>query len=252
MTGRVWGVDGCRAGWVAVLADDGPLEVRVAPTLAELVASGEPPDVLAVDVPIGLPDHGRRVADVLARRALPGKAPSVFPTLVRAAYAAPTYAAARAAQLAATGHSASAQADALRARVLDADAFVRAGPTFAVLEAHPELAFARLAGAAPVLEPKRTPAGVALRRRLLAGRDLVAPAHQPGPRVRRGRPARRVRAHADGRPAPSRRGPVAAGPARGLRRRRPGGDLGLSKAEPPFHTEARSRARRARRPTLGP
>ncbi|MEZ5097749.1 MAG: DUF429 domain-containing protein [Nocardioides sp.] len=179
MTGRVWGVDGCRAGWVAVLADDGPLEVRVAPTLAELVASGEPPDVLAVDVPIGLPDHGRRVADVLARRALPGKAPSVFPTLVRAAYAAPTYAAARAAQLAATGHSASAQADALRARVLDADAFVRAGPTFAVLEAHPELAFARLAGA-PALESKRTPAGVALRRRLLAEAGLVAPAHQPG------------------------------------------------------------------------
>lgn len=179
MSGRVLGVDGCRAGWVGVLNGGSAPEVRVAPTLAALVAAyGAAPACLAVDIPIGLPDAGPRRADRLARQALPGRASTVFPTLTRSAYEAPTYAAARAANVAATGGtSASAQAYALRARILDADGFVRSGPAFPVLEAHPELAFARLAGD-PVREPKRSPAGVAVRRWLLREAGVAAPAYR--------------------------------------------------------------------------
>ena len=57
-------------------------------------------------------------------------------TLTRSAYEAETYEAARAANLAATEGraSASAQAYALRAKILDVDAWARARPGIAVVE----------------------------------------------------------------------------------------------------------------------
>ena len=47
-----------------------------------------------------------------------------------------------------------------------------------VVEVHPELSFARLAGA-PLPDRKRTPVGVERRRRLLAGAGIVLPG-EPG------------------------------------------------------------------------
>jgi predicted RNase H-like nuclease/ADP-ribose pyrophosphatase YjhB (NUDIX family) len=177
----VLGVDACATGWVGVLlGPEGRPTVHVARTIAELldlVRATDRPAVVAVDIPIGLPDAGGRLADAEARRALVGKASSLFTTLTRSAYEAETYEAARAANLAATEGraSASAQAYALRAKILDVDAWVRARPGIAVVEVHPELSFARMAGA-PVLAGKKTAEGVAERRRVLAAHGLAAPA----------------------------------------------------------------------------
>ncbi|MFD0460718.1 DUF429 domain-containing protein [Microvirga aerilata] len=56
----VAGVDGCRAGWIAVFmrADD-PRTHRIvtAPTIAGIVDAPEGPAIVAVDMPIGLPDR---------------------------------------------------------------------------------------------------------------------------------------------------------------------------------------------------
>ena len=80
----VLGVDACPAGWVGVVIDPHRrASVFVAPDitgLVDLVRERHDIPVVAVDIPIGLPDHGGRAADVLARRALPGKGSSVFPT----------------------------------------------------------------------------------------------------------------------------------------------------------------------------
>src|SRR5262245_66438355 len=59
------GVDGCRAGWLLVLArsGDGEVRLRVVPRFAEVIAAREAPAVIAVDIPIGLPEqagHGGR------------------------------------------------------------------------------------------------------------------------------------------------------------------------------------------------
>src|SRR5262249_62320310 len=59
------GVDGCRAGWLLALArsGDGEVRLRVVPRFAEVIAAPEALAVIAVDIPIGLPEqagHGGR------------------------------------------------------------------------------------------------------------------------------------------------------------------------------------------------
>lgn len=175
----VLGVDACPAGWVGVLlGPDGRPTVHVAPSitgLLELVRETAAPVVVAIDIPIGLPDEGGRLADAEARRQLVGKGSSIFTTLTRAAYEAPTYELARAANIAATGGtSASAQAYALGPKILEVDAWLRSGPGVEVIEVHPELSFARMAGS-PILARKKDEEGVAARREALQRSGLTAP-----------------------------------------------------------------------------
>lgn len=176
----VLGVDACVAGWVGVLlGQDARLTVHVASTIEALVSQvreGADIAVVAIDIPIGLPDHGARRADEQARAALPGKGSSVFSTLTRSAYSADSYAGSREANLTATDgeRSASAQAWALGPKILQVDAWVRGDPGAVVIEVHPELCFARMEGA-PILAAKRTDEGVALRRAALGRAGITAP-----------------------------------------------------------------------------
>ncbi len=176
----VLGVDACSSGWVGVLLGPrGRPTVHVAPTisaLVDLVRETAAPAVVAIDIPIGLPDHGGRRADAEARRELVGKASSVFSTLTRAAYEAGTYEQARAANLVATsgGSSASAQAYALGAKILEVDKWIRSGPGAEVIEVHPELSFARMSGS-PLLSRKKDPEGALERRHALVSQGLTAP-----------------------------------------------------------------------------
>ena len=177
------GVDGCRGGWVGALWLAGGAGPRplAAPTFGALVAASRAttgPDglpVIAVDIPIGLPDSGPREADRLARRALPGRASSVFSTLVRRAYEAESYAAARAVSLELTGRSASAQAHALGRKILEVDAWVRAHPATRVVEAHPEVCFAAMNGQVPIPSRKKTLAGMTARRAALEASGMAVP-----------------------------------------------------------------------------
>ncbi|MFL6059714.1 MAG: DUF429 domain-containing protein, partial [Marmoricola sp.] len=178
-TAPVLGVDACAGGWVGVCLRPGdPPAVLTGAGIAalgELARTTGPVSVVAVDIPVGLPDAGSRQADALARAELPGKGSSVFTTLTRAAYQAETYAEAREANIAATGGaSASAQAYALRAKILEVDAWLRGRPGVEVVEVHPELSFARMAGE-PVLARKKDSDGVAARRALLSAAGLTAP-----------------------------------------------------------------------------
>lgn len=177
----VLGVDACPAGWVGVVLDPTlRASVFVAADitgLVELVREQHDVPVVAVDIPIGLPDSGGRLADAEARRVLTGKASSVFSTPVRSAVEAATYAEAREANLAATGGrtSVSAQAYALREKVLQVDTWVRGRPGARVIEVHPEVSFARMAGS-PLLARKKDADGVRARREALAAHGVVAPA----------------------------------------------------------------------------
>ena len=177
----VLGVDACPGGWVGVLLHvDLRAQVfrgRSITELVELVEETTRVAVVAIDIPIGLPDSSGRAADAEARRQLVGKSSSIFSTPTRGALEAETYAEGRAANLAATGGatSVSAQAYALREKVLEVDAWVRSGPGVRVVEVHPELSFARMAGA-PVLARKKDPEGVEARREALAVHGITAPA----------------------------------------------------------------------------
>jgi predicted RNase H-like nuclease len=170
----VGGADGCRTGWVICRREaDGSLDIRVVKTLAEAC---EGLSILAVDMPIGFVDTPRpgRQCEGEARKLLPGKASSVFPTPCRPALACLTHAHANAVSKA-LGMGVNQQTFNLFNKMREVDALLRGRPRLKriVYEAHPELAFARMNGGRPVLSRKRKPDGHAERRRLLAAHGFA-------------------------------------------------------------------------------
>lgn len=175
----VLGVDACKAGWVGAILEPGSPRPRIAvaatvDALVETVRQSLAIQVVAIDIPIGLPDSTTRAADSLARKALRGKASSVFTTLTRAAYGEPARGAADPVNRALTGQGVGAQAFGLRAKILEVDAWVRSRPTVRVIEAHPELCFATMAGA-PIAAGKKTDEGRVARLAALRAAGLASP-----------------------------------------------------------------------------
>ena len=160
---QVAGVDGCRAGWVVVVARVEPFSVRsirVEPAIAPIVADRSL-RIVAIDMPIGLPETGPRTCDRACRTALGPRRSSVFPTPARPVLDADDYPDALARQRCATGSGISVQAWGLVPRIAELDealSSVGARRRDQVVETHPELAFTTLAGA-PMRHPKRTTAG---------------------------------------------------------------------------------------------
>ena len=158
------GVDGCRGGWLAAIDDGTDVAWSWTRDVAELLDLEA--DCVAIDMPIGLPDRGRRACDTEARLALGPRRSTVFPAPLRAVLQCPTYAEARAALAALGEPSMSAQAWGIVAAVRALDAALTPADDARVIEAHPELAFARMAG--EVLAAKKTSAGRAERLAALA------------------------------------------------------------------------------------
>src|SRR5258706_14438130 len=139
MSPRVLGVDACKPGWVGVVLHDGVVTVHVAKTIAALVANVEMDGRLAVigiDIPIGLPDTGRRQADVLAYRLVGPRRSSVFMTPVRAALEAGSHAAAVEVNKERAGEGVSAQVYGLHSKILEVDVWARHAAR-RVVEVHP-------------------------------------------------------------------------------------------------------------------
>jgi predicted RNase H-like nuclease len=166
---RVLGVDACKAGWVGIVLHGSQTHGYLASTITTLVdqaATDGPLDTVAIDIPIGLPDKGRRRADVLARAAIGPLRSSVFVAPVRSALLASTHTAAVALNRELAGEGVSVQAYGLRTKLLEVERWV-ADTDYRVVEVHPEVSFAFLA-AAPLTTRKSTWAGAQRRRELLA------------------------------------------------------------------------------------
>lgn len=163
---RVLGVDGCRGGWLAAeLDDDDRVSWHWTGDIQELLR--RPSDVVAIDIPIGLPEAGVRSCDMQARAALGRRGVTVFPAPVRPVLGCTSYAEARRLLGAAGGRSMSAQAFGIVAAVRQVDAAITPADEARVVEAHPELAFVRM-GDGAALPGKRTVDGAALRVQRLA------------------------------------------------------------------------------------
>jgi predicted RNase H-like nuclease len=170
----VLGADGCKAGWAGIALSDAGVSAYFATEISELVGQAGadgPLDVVGIDMPIGLADAGRRQADVLARALAGPLWASVFMTPVRPAIAASDYAAANALNVKLAGEGISRQAFGLQGKIRQVDAWVR-GARPRVVEVHPEVSFAFLAGG-PLAVRKSSWAGMATRRRLLADAGIV-------------------------------------------------------------------------------
>jgi predicted RNase H-like nuclease len=165
-----------------LLRPDGPLQVLTAEAIGALVELARETahlEVVAIDIPIGLPDSGRRQADVLARKALPGKTSSVFTTLTRASWAADTRDEAEEISRRTSGQGVPPYTFALRDKLLQVDAWVLTRPPVRVVEVHPELCFAEMTGT-PVLSKKREPQGALDRRAALTAAGLTPPPFYAG------------------------------------------------------------------------
>ena len=169
-------MDGCPAGWVGALLVEDRVTLRVATGIEELVASlPVTPEVVGIDIPVGLPDTGSREADRLARAELPvGRKSSVFPTPARAAVLADTWPEANAANRAATGKGLSHQGFNLCRKIAEVDAWVLSRPGVTVAEVHPEVVFAVMG--ADTRPSKKRPEGRDVRRGALLDAGLVLPA----------------------------------------------------------------------------
>ena len=175
MSEALYGVDGCRAGWIVARASGRLDEVRFAierdlAAIFEAAARGQAR--VAIDIPIGLPQFGPRACDTAARRQLGPRASSVFPAPSRAALASPDdYGTASHANASVLGARLSRQSFHLLRRIRDIDGLlVNVDAQARVHEAHPELAFAVLAGRP--LPPKKTRAGVERRLQVLRRNGL--------------------------------------------------------------------------------
>ena len=188
----VWlaGVDGCTGGWLAafVRTSGDEVRLRIVPRFADVLAAAERPAVVAVDMPIGLPERtgpGGRAAENCVRPLLGARQSSVFSVPSRAAIDAGDYRAACniAEATSEPPRKVSKQLFNIVPKIREVDEALRATPSAAnqVFEVHPELAFWRLNGERALVEPKKIKGkcyepGLALRRALLIAAGLCADA----------------------------------------------------------------------------
>lgn len=182
------GVDGCPAGWIAafVRPDGDEVRIVVVPRFPDVLAAPEQPSIVAVDVPIGLPERsgaGGREAENAVRPLLGARQSSVFSVPSRAALYAGDYGEACRLALATSDppRKVSRQLFMIAPKIREVDGLLRGDATLAtkVFEVHPELAFWRLNGGRALSEPKKIKGkchepGLALRRGLLAAAGLPA------------------------------------------------------------------------------
>lgn len=165
---KTLGIDGCRAGWIAISLDQDNAGYWLLESSEELGKYFEKFDRIFIDVPIGLTDEeyvrkcDEKLRDVLG----PDYRASVFNPPIRPALYAPTYAEASMTSFEITGKKISTQAWNITPNIKVVDQFLQQNEDLRdkVFESHPELLFQRLNGGNSILQKKATKKG--LRHRL--------------------------------------------------------------------------------------
>lgn len=165
---KTLGLDGCRAGWIAISLDEDNAGYWLLETDKELENFFEDFDRIFIDVPIGLEDekYVRECDEKLRERLGPDYKASVFNPPLRPALHAPTYAEASMTSYEITGKKISIQAWNITPNIRTIDRLLTNNEEFEekVFESHPELLFQILNGGSSILQKKATKKG--LRHRL--------------------------------------------------------------------------------------
>jgi predicted RNase H-like nuclease len=177
----VAGVDACKGGWFVVARDlpSGRTVHAYKKTFAEVLSMRESPRIVAVDIPIGLPEkahRGGRACDREARRIVGARRMSVFSPPVRAALGAATWKEADAANRASSpdGVGLSRQSWALIPKIVEVDRLLTKDVRQRVRECFPESSFAAMAGR-PMTHAKRGVTGIMDRSELLMAAGFPDP-----------------------------------------------------------------------------
>ncbi|AXJ02537.1 putative nuclease (RNAse H fold) [Cyclonatronum proteinivorum] len=169
------GIDGCRAGWLAVSLDKSLASWQLLRTVQELSVYAASKNGVFIDIPIGLSEtEPVRTCDALLRRVLgKGYASSVFSPPVRAAFMVNDYVAACDINEAKTGKRITKQAWNIMPKIRQVDELLAENPGLVQVlhESHPELLFKKLNRGGEPLQKKKTPEGLEQRRQLLFRAD---------------------------------------------------------------------------------
>lgn len=144
------GADGCKKGWVLAIHDlaSGDTHARRASSIGDIFDSIHDLAVLAIDVPIGLPDAGPRACDIEARAMLGRpRGSSVFPAPIRPMLSATSYPDACSIGRRCDGRGLPVQCWHIVPKIREVDTFLResAGARSRTREIHPEISFMLLA-----------------------------------------------------------------------------------------------------------
>lgn len=159
----VAGVDGCPGGWIAVFrCIDGSVEptIKVFADFSSLLSAEEAPSIIAVDMPIGLPEkvgRGGRGPESAVRPLLGQRQSSVFSVPSRKAVYCESYPEACRVALKTSDppRKVSKQCFHLFPKIREIDRLMDRALEERVYEVHPELAFWRLNGESPMSLPKK-------------------------------------------------------------------------------------------------
>jgi predicted RNase H-like nuclease len=165
---KLAGIDGCRAGWVAVVQDGETLETRMLASDEDLAALFGACAVVAIDIPIGLADRSARACDVHARRFIRNRGSSVFPAPLRPLIHLHDYAEANRISNELQGRGISKQGFAIYPKVAQIDRVLQRHHELRgrVYEIHPEVSFTMWNDGVPLAASKHTKEGIAARRAL--------------------------------------------------------------------------------------
>lgn len=170
--GIVCGVDGCKGGWVLLVKDleTGVIDWRLCASVRDIVSGRTMPQVIAIDIPIGLPDRGPRACDLEARRLLGrGRGSTVFPAPIRSVLGARSYETACRLRFRAEKKKLSLQTWGIVSKIRQVDEILRQdrGLRSLFYEVHPEVSFYFMAGGRSMKNGKKSTAGSEERRNLL-------------------------------------------------------------------------------------
>ncbi|MCX7699384.1 MAG: DUF429 domain-containing protein [Gemmataceae bacterium] len=166
------GVDGCRGGWLCVLrnGNDGLVQATVLERIGDLLTLCPRPDLVLIDMPIGLPDAGPRECDRQARRLLqPPRSSSVFSAPIRPALHARSYQEACAIGSRIDGRKLTKQLWGIVPKIRELDSFLggKAARAGWIREFHPEVSFWAWNGQKAMTHRKKSAAGRAEREALI-------------------------------------------------------------------------------------
>ena len=176
---KLVGVDGCPGGWVAVIAEGQEISGMVVENAEELLHRASDAAVIAIDIPIGLPDAGPRECDRAARKLLGARrGSSVFPAPIRPVLEAGTYLEACAIRQRIEEKRMSKQAFAILPKILEIDRLLQRSDQARrqIREVHPEVSFCFWNDGTPMRDAKKHPAGKASRETLI---DQIWPGIRP-------------------------------------------------------------------------
>lgn len=175
---KTLGLDGCRAGWIAISLDNEDAGYWLLESDNELADYFEEYDRIFIDVPIGLEEekYVRECDEKLRDRLGPEYKASVFNPPLRPALYAPTYAEASMTSFEITGKKISIQAWNITPDIRAVDQLLANNGDFKekVFESHPELLFQILNGGSSILQKKATKKGLRHRLELLKNQSKYA------------------------------------------------------------------------------